>query len=166
MQDSLFADDEEQAPAPASTAAPNSKPAGKVGAAAPDPALIELATALPPTLRLGTSSWSYPGWTPLVWDRDYSESTLARHGLAAYARHPLFRAVSIDRTFYKPLEAVKFAQYAAQVPDDFRFTVKAPGLVTDALLRDEDGHGMRRNPYFLDAAHANSEFIEPLLQDL
>lgn len=28
---------------------------------------------------------------------------LARHGLAAYARHPLLRTVSLDRTFYAPL---------------------------------------------------------------
>ena len=129
-----------------------------------DAALVQLASHLPSCLRLGTSSWSYPGWAGVVWDREYSDQVLARHGLAAYARHPLLRAVSIDRTFYKPLEATRFALYAAQTPEDFRFTVKAPAMVTDAMLRDEEGRGMRSNPFFLDATHATKTFIEPLLQ--
>ncbi|HTR01292.1 MAG TPA: DUF72 domain-containing protein [Candidatus Acidoferrum sp.] len=166
MQDSLFPDEPATVASPAPKIATVRKSGGKVELATPDPGLLALASALPATLRLGTSSWSYPGWAGLVWDHDCSESTLARHGLAAYAKFPLFRAVSIDRSFYKPLEAVKFAQYAAQVNDDFRFTVKAPGLVTDAMLRDEEGHGMRRNPYFLDATLATRDFVEPALQGL
>jgi len=137
-----------------------------VAAAAPDPALIELAGALPSALRLGTSSWTYPGWIGLVWDREYPDAQLARHGLAAYAQHPLFRTVSLDRSFYRPLSAAQFAAYAAQVPDEFRFVVKAPALVTDAMLRDETGRGMRPNPGFLDAAVAMSSCIEPAVQGL
>lgn len=137
-----------------------------VGAAAPDPALIELASALPRGLRLGTSSWSYPGWVGTVWDRECSEAKLARYGLAAYARHPLFRTVSLDRGFYRPLTAVQFAAYAAQVPEDFRFVVKAPSLVTDAMLRDESGRGTQANPGFLDAHCALSDFVEPALLGL
>ena len=41
----------------------------------------------------GTSSWSFPGWAGIVYDSKVSQTTLARHGLAAYARHPLFRTV-------------------------------------------------------------------------
>lgn len=142
------------------------KAAVKVGAAAIDPALVALAQALPPSLRLGTSTWSYPGWAGLVWDREYPDKTLSRYGLAAYAQHPLLRAVSIDRTFYQPLDAMRLMQYAAQVPDGFRFTIKAPAMVTDAMLRGEDGRSLRPNPYFLDAAHATRVFIEPLQQGL
>lgn len=163
MQESLF-DDPPAAEPPA--AKPVKKAAAKVGAAQHDQSMIGLAASLPPTLRMGGSTWSYPGWASLVWDREYSESMLSRHGLAAYAQHPLLRAVSLDRTFYKPLEAIRYAQYAAQVGDDFRFVVKAPGLLTDAMLRGEDGKGLRPNPYFLDVAHARQTFIEPLLQGL
>ncbi|MFO1232972.1 MAG: hypothetical protein U1E57_07235 [Paenacidovorax caeni] len=40
---------------------------------------------LPPQLRLGTSSWSYPGWQGLVWEGAHSEPTLAKKGLPVYA---------------------------------------------------------------------------------
>lgn len=131
-----------------------------------DPTVAALATGLPSQVRLGTASWHYPGWTGLVWARDYSEASLSRHGLAAYARHPLLRTVSVDRSFYRPLSAAQFAGYAAQVPADFRFMVKAPSLVTDAVVRDGTGRGHRPNAHFLEAACALHEFVEPALQGL
>ena len=73
--------------------------------------------ALPPGLRLGTSSWSYPGWANLVWDGEYAETVLSKSGLSALARHPLFRTVSLDRNFYRALTASQYARYAAMVPD-------------------------------------------------
>lgn len=131
-----------------------------------DPSLAEIANALPRNLHLGTSSWSYPGWKGIVWDRKYSDSKLSRYGLPAYSQHPLFRCVGIDRGFYKPLSIAEFATYAAQVPDDFRFVVKAPSLVTDSLLRDEEGRGRRINPNFHDPDIAVRDFIEPALEGL
>ena len=71
-------------------------------------------------LYLGTSSWSFPGWAGIVYDSKVSQTTLARHGLAAYARHPLFRTVCIDRTYYSPITAEDFARYESAVPEDFR----------------------------------------------
>jgi uncharacterized protein YecE (DUF72 family) len=121
---------------------------------------------LPATLRLGTSSWNYPGWAGMVWDRDYPDAILSRHGLPAYAKHPLLRTVSVDRSFYRPLTVAQFAAYAAQVPEDFRFVVKAPSLVTDALLRDDSGRGKQVNTHFLDADAALRDFIEPAVAGL
>ena len=132
----------------------------------PDPTLIEMAKNLPAHLRLGTSSWSYPGWANLVWNGEYSETSLSRYGLPAYTQHPLFRTVSLDRSFYRPLNVAQFAEYAAQTPGDFRFVVKAPSLITDALVRDESGRGMRPNRQFLDAAQALQLFVEPALEGL
>jgi len=140
--------------------------AALVGAAPPDAALIELAQALPPNLRLGGSSWNYPGWAGMIWDREYPEATLSRYGLAAYAKYPLFRTVSIDRSFYQPLSITQFAQYAAQVPDDFRFVVKAPSMVCDAQLRDDSGRGLSSNDSFLNAEVALRSFVEPALAGL
>jgi len=117
-------------------------------------------------LRLGTSSWNYPGWRGLVWDGKYSETALSRLGLGAYAQHPLFRAVGLDRGFYRPMTVAQYAAHAGQVPDDFRFVVKAPNLVTDALLRDDAGRGLQANPTFLDSDATVSEFIEPVLTGL
>lgn len=137
-----------------------------VEAASFDASLNELASTLPAHLHLGTSSWHYPGWKGLVWARDYPEATLSRYGLPAYARHPLFRTVGLDRSFYRPLSAAQYAAYADQVPDDFRFVVKAPSVVTDALLRDDSGRGMKSNPHFLDAEVASREFVEPVVEGL
>lgn len=134
--------------------------------AAVAPALHALAARLPATLRLGTSSWAFPGWRGLVWADAEREPRLARDGLAAYARHPLLRAVGIDRTYYAPLDAAAFARYASQVPDDFRFTVKAPSAVSDALLRAEGGRGTGANPHFLDAGIAIEHALQPALEGL
>ncbi|RYF82328.1 MAG: DUF72 domain-containing protein [Comamonadaceae bacterium] len=138
----------------------------KVAPAPPSAALFQLAQALTPRLHLGTSSWHFPGWHGLVWDREYAQPTLSRHGLAAYAQHPLLRGVSLDRAFYRPLTASQYAQYAAQVPADFRFVVKGPSLVCDALVRDEEGRGMQANPAFLDPVLAVESFVRPALEGL
>jgi uncharacterized protein YecE (DUF72 family) len=78
----------------------------------------------------------------------------------------MLRAVSLDRSFYRPLSAVEYASYAAQVPEHFRFVVKAPSLVCDAVVRNEDGRGLQDNPAFLDPALAASEFVLPALEGL
>ena len=113
-------------------------------------------------LHLGTSSWHFPGWAGLVYGRAVPAPTLSRHGLHAYAQHPLLRTVSLDRSFYRPLPASGFAALAAQVPADFRFVVKVPAVVTDASLRDgENGRPLGLNPAFLDPAAACASALEP-----
>ena len=174
MQNPLFPDD----PPGAVTAVPSAgrtAPRAKTGGARqaasvrpepPHPADIERAAALPLLARLGTSSWNSPGWKGLVWEGEYSESQLAKSGLQAYARHPLFRTVSLDRAFYRPLTASQYAAYAAQVGDDFRFVVKAPAQVTDATVRGKHGQAVRGNPDFLSAELAVQLFAQPALQGL
>lgn len=161
MQDALFPDEL----LPAAALKPIA-PTQKVAPLAPDAAQRELAAALPATIRLGTSSWTYPGWAGIVWDRVYSDQLLSKHGLAAYAQQPLLRAVSIDRGFYRPLTASQYERYAAQVPADFRFTVKAPSLVADALVRDDSGRGMQANSAFLSPELALQEFVRPAMEGL
>jgi uncharacterized protein YecE (DUF72 family) len=152
-------------PAPA-PARPAPRKRAQVVAAEPAAAVAQLAAALPAQLHLGTSSWSFPGWKGLVWASEHGEQALAREGLAAYASHPLLRGVSLDRAFYKPLSASEYARYAAQVPAHFRFVVKAPSLVADAMVRGEEGQGLQENPAFLDPALALSEFVEPAIEGL
>ena len=158
MQDSLFGESDRSKPI--------KKSSKVIGPAVSDQELITLAQTLQSHLRLGTSSWNYPGWTGTVWDGEYPENNLSRYGLSAYAKHPLFNTVSIDRGFYRPMAVAQFADYAAQVDQDFRFVVKAPSLITDALIRDEDGRGMRTNANFLNAVEAVKLFVEPALKGL
>lgn len=164
MQDDLFGTDATPQPAQAPARA-GKKPAG-VQAVTPSTALLDLASAMPAELRMGVSTWSYPGWEGLVWDGNYDASVLSRKGLAALSQHPLMRTVCVDRTFWRPLSAEQYAQMAAQVSDDFRFVVKCPNVVTDALVRDEEGKGQQPNPAFLDANLALKQFVMPCLQGL
>ncbi len=126
----------------------------------------ELTAALPAKVHLGTSSWNFPGWKGLVWDGEYADSQLSKQGIGAYALHPLFRTVSLDRSFYRPLSAIQYAAYAAAVPESFRFVVKAPSLVTDSVLRGPDGQGLQANTAFLSPELAISEFVQPALEGL
>ena len=164
----LFGDDppEPMRPAKAKPQPKERKPPKRtVAPVAVQPEHEALAAALPPTLKIGTSSWNYPGWAGFVWDGEYEETKLSRHGLPAYAQHPLLRSVSLDRAFYKPLNLAQYAGYAAQVPEHFRFTVKAPSLIADALVREE-GRGLAENSVFLDPELAITQFVEPAVAGL
>lgn len=153
LQLGLFPDDP---PAPA--------PAG-VGPAPVSAHLEETARRIPSTVRMGTSSWSFPGWEGVVWDRPASQTTLARDGLEAYARHPLLRTVGIDRTYYRTIGVDDFRAYADAVPADFRFLVKADRLLTSPT--DPEAFGVREpNPRFLDPAYAVEEVVGPLWEGL
>jgi uncharacterized protein YecE (DUF72 family) len=145
-------------------------PKGEVVGPAPvSDDLIQLGRELPPNVYLGGSTWSFPGWQGLVYDHKYSESKLAHEGLAAYAKHPLLRCIGIDRTYYSPVEARDLAKDAAQVPDGFRFVVKAHEACTVSRYPDRPRYGAVRgqvNPYFLDPAYAADYVVAPFVEGL
>jgi uncharacterized protein YecE (DUF72 family) len=124
---------------------------------------------MPATLRLGTSSWSFPGWSEIVYAGEHSESLLARKGLTAYAQSPLLRCVGIDRTYYRPIDAETFAAYRADVSPDFRFVVKAHEDVTLPKFPKHPRYGARsgnENPRYLDAAYARDAVVAPAVEGL
>lgn len=137
-------------------------------APAPDE-LHALARRLPPRVYLGTSSWSFPGWEGLVYARAYPKPSLAREGLRAYAQAPLLNAVGLDRSFYGPLDAETLADYAAAVPEGFRFLAKAHEVLTLARFPRHRRYGERRgtdNPQWLDAAYARDRVVQPFVEGL
>lgn len=145
--------------------APPSTRGGRIGAAPVGERLLAVAERLPEGLRMGTSSWTFPGWEGIVYDRPSTERELAGAGLEAYAAHPLLRTVCIDRTYYRPIDAETFRAYARTVPDDFRFVVKADRLLTSPT--DPEALGVRGpNPRFLDAAYAAEEVVGPMVEGL
>lgn len=162
MQDDLFGD---AADPPSPAAKPPTRTRG-IQASTPDLDELDLAAKLPALVHLGSSSWTYPGWAGFVWADRYSEAQLSKQGLTAYCQHPLLRAVGIDRSFYRPLAASEFERLAQQVPEHFRFTVKGPSFVTDALVRGERGQAQELNPSFLDGELARREFVEPAIEGL
>lgn len=137
--------------------------------AEPSEEVETLGRELPAGIHLGGSTWSFPGWAGLVYDRTYPSSKLAREGLAAYARHPLFRGVGVDRTHYSPVEAEELAEYRMAVPEDFRFLVKAHEACTLARYPDHARYGVHRgqvNSLFLDPAYAADQVVAPFVDGM
>jgi uncharacterized protein YecE (DUF72 family) len=171
-QEDLFGDWQAGGPTSGPQAAAGDKASvGTIRPAVPDAQHVALGQALHTRwggrLRLGTSSWHFPGWAGQVWQRPYPEALLSRSGLSAFAQHPLLRCVSLDRAFYRVLEAREYAMLAAQVPEDFRFVVKAPALLTDAQRRDAGTAApLGDNPLFLDAGLAAQGVANPAAQGL
>jgi uncharacterized protein YecE (DUF72 family) len=141
-------------------------PPDTVQPAPPAPNTHALARLLPPSHHHGTSTWTFPGWSGLVYrapalpaQRTLTERALAEpSGLAAYAAFPLFRTVGLDRAFYRPLPEPEYRALAAAVPEGFRFLVKA----WQAITRPEaDDSGHTHGPT---AAHStpNSVFLDPV----
>ena len=120
-------------------------------------------------IHLGTSSWSFSGWKDLVYEREYSEKALAKHGLNAYAKHPLLNAVGIDRAHYKPLSVAEFENYRQCVPDNFRFLVKTHDHITLARFPAHARYGafrLQKNDLFLNVNYAVNEVVGPTLEGL
>jgi uncharacterized protein YecE (DUF72 family) len=124
--------------------------------------LQTLSEKLPATLAMGTSSWTFPTWDGLVYDKKYSQEALVHEGLRAYASHPLFRTVGLDRTFYRPMQAQEMREIADAVPAGFRFLVKAHGEVTKPHAPgSKTGHGT-----FLDIAWTRDQVLAPAVEGL
>lgn len=126
-----------------------------------DAALRALGDGLPQGLRLGTSSWSFVGWNGIVYAEGTKQNRLARGALHAYAQHPLLRTVGIDRTFYAPVAQSEFEDYAASVPDSFRFLVKAWSDVTTPRVRGAGGRPGAPNPRWLDVETTIDRVLSP-----
>lgn len=142
---------------------------GGVGLAPVPDSTHTLAEQLPTTLRMGTSSWSFPGWQNIVWDRAASQRTLANSGLWAYSRHPLFRTVGLDRTYYGPMTADELGSLASDLPDDFQFLVKAHAECTTVQFTERSWYRSRagqRNELFLEPEYATQMVVEPFMTGL
>ncbi len=142
---------------------------GALDAAEIAPEHHALANELPRGIRLGTMSWTYPGWRGSVYARRFAQEHLARRGLTAYSKHPLLRAVEVDRTLYAPVTAAELRAYREQVPDDFRFVVKAHQDCTILRYPTHARYGKNRgelNARFLDSAYAADTVVGPLGEGL
>jgi uncharacterized protein YecE (DUF72 family) len=75
-------------------------------------------------LRAGTSGFSYEPWRGSF----YPEELPTKRWLAYYAER--LPAVEINNTFYRMPKASMLAGWAEQVPEEFRFAIKAPRRIT------------------------------------
>jgi len=83
------------------------------------------------TIRLGTAGWVFERWRKNF----YPDGLKQKEELAYASRH--LGNVEINATFYSHQKPESFANWAAQAPDDFVFSVKGHQLVTHIKrLRD------------------------------
>jgi uncharacterized protein YecE (DUF72 family) len=126
--------------------------------------IAALAAKVPPLVRFGTSSWTYPGWTGLVYQRQYPATGAVARQLGEYARWPLFRTVGIDSFFYRPPTAATLKGYGAVLPPDFRCVSKVWDRITArtfASPRSAAASG-ERNPDWLNASLFVHDVLDPM----
>ncbi len=116
-----------------------------------------LVERLPAWIRPGPSTWTFPGWGGIVYPKGVTKEELVESGLGWASRHPLFRTVGIDRSYYAPLGEEEFARYAAELPDGYRCVMKAWIAVTTAA----DPRTGTPNPRFFDADLLEREVLVP-----
>ena len=82
-------------------------------------------------IRAGTSGWSYKEWK----GHFYPEKLAAKDMLRYYAEH--FATVEVNNTFYRMPNLTTLEAWAAEVPEDFSFVIKATKRIThDKRLKD------------------------------
>lgn len=125
--------------------------------------LRDLATRLPEALRFGTSSWTYPGWKGLIYQRNYPKTGSSAAMLEEYARYPLFRTVGIDSSFYAPPSAAMLDSYARALPPEFRCVSKVWDRLTVHTFPKARyaAQGGERNPDFLNSELFLAEVLGP-----
>ncbi len=133
-------------------------------AAAPDLARFEeLASRIPSTVMFGTSTWNYPGWRGLVYQRDYGSKGAAARMLEEYAAFPLFRTVGVDSSFYAPPTEEVLRGYAEHLPPGFPCVSKVwSQLTVHTFTKAQDpARAGKTNPDFLNPDLFVEEIYQP-----
>ncbi len=120
-------------------------------------------------VRVGTSSWKYPGWCGLLYDRaryewrgKFAESRFNRNCLAEYAE--VFKTVCVDAAYYTFPSERQLLEMASAVPGDFQFGFKVTDAITIRRFPNLDRFAERAgksNPDFLNADRFANEFLRP-----
>ena len=109
------------------------------------------------TLYVGTSGFAYKEWKGSF----YPDDLPAKGMLHYYGEH--FRSVEINNTFYRMPTVSLLESWAGEVPDDFRFVLKASQRITHQrrLVDADEDVG-----YLLDVAAALKQRLGALLFQL
>ena len=75
-------------------------------------------------LLIGTSGWTYSSWKGIFYPSDLP----SRHYLEFYARE--FSSTEVNYSFYHLPRPSTYGKWAAQVPDQFLFALKASRFIT------------------------------------
>lgn len=105
-------------------------------------------------LHVGTSGYSYAEWKGSF----YPEKLPAKGMLGFYAEH--FDTVEINATFYRMPKPELLSGWAAQVPERFRFVLKAPRRLSHGKAWSEDTANFA---HFVEMARTLGPRLGPLL---
>ena len=108
-------------------------------------------------LYVGTSGYSYPEWKGTFYPEDMPEKQMLRF----YGER--FGAVEINNTFYRMPKASVLESWAAEVPADFKFVLKASRRITHLQRLKDAGDNVA---YLLKTAATLKKRLGPLLFQL
>ena len=105
-------------------------------------------------IRVGTSGWSYKEWKGVFYPADLSPDHMLRYYAGRLA------TVEINNSFYRIPKEKVLLDWAAEVPPDFRFVLKASRRIThiSRLADEDDSLG-----YFLRTVNVLGERLGPTL---
>jgi len=108
-------------------------------------------------LYVGTSGYSYKEWKGTFYPADMSSKGMLHY----YGER--FKTVEINNTFYRMPNISVLQTWAAEVPPDFKFVLKAPRQITHSQRLKNSGDSVS---YLLEVAGALKERLGPLLFQL
>jgi len=108
-------------------------------------------------LYVGTSGYSYKEWKGTFYPEDLPEKQMLRF----YGER--FRSVEINNTFYRMPKASILEAWAAEVPADFKFVLKASQRITHMQRLKDAGDSVS---YLLKVAGALNDRLGPVLFQL
>ena len=108
-------------------------------------------------IYIGTSGWDYPQWR----SRFYPDELARENWLAYYGQQ--FRTLEINHSFYQLPEKATLAHWRTQVPEGFRFAIKANRYIThNKKLKDPQEPVAK----FMDRVVALEDTLGPILFQL
>lgn len=108
-------------------------------------------------LYVGTSGYSYKEWKGTFYPKDLPDKQM----LHFYGEH--FQTVEINNTFYRMPKAAVLQAWAAEVPADFKFVLKASQRITHIQRLKDAGDSVS---YLLEVAGELKKRLGPLLFQL
>jgi uncharacterized protein YecE (DUF72 family) len=115
-------------------------------------------------IYFGSSSWKYPGWKGMVYNRPYpSKKAFDRECLAEYSA--LFPTVCADFALYDFPDAEQMQIIHDTTTDDFKLSLKVTDRITIKRYPNLPRHGAfagKENPDFLNLDLFEDAFLRPL----
>ena len=115
-------------------------------------------------IYFGSSSWKYPGWTGMVYNRTYpSKRVFDQECIAEYAE--VFPTVCADFALYDFPDPKKMDAISQSTPDGFKLSLKVTDRITIKRYPNLPRHGAnagKENPDFLNLHLFEEAFLKPL----